>query len=285
MNRYKYLILVICILNYNSTAQSFSNYVKKKNTTNVARIDYNANPNFVLSNDLFYIHGNAVLSFFSDNLDIAVSLSSDRQYNNYYILDITIQNKSTNNIDINPKNIYGYIIRKGKADVADVLSHSQFMKTIKHSQNWQAFGKAFSEYREANNAGKSTTNTRSSSYGNYIGSSRTNYQNQYGNNLGHSNTIGNILGHSTTNSTTQTENGAVKYLAKQNAKQNVEALKNKQSKIRNILNQGYLKRHTLRPQETIRGNVNITYSKSDRVEIIIPINGKEYVFIWDKETK
>ena len=77
----------------------------------------------------------------------------------------------------------------------------------------------------------------------------------------------------------------MKYLAKQNAKQNVEALKNKQSKIRNVLNQGYLKRHTLRPQETIRGNVNITYSKSDRVEIIIPINGNEYVFIWDKETK
>ena len=157
------------------------------------------------------------------------------------------------------------------------------MKKVKTSQTWQAIGKSIAEHSAAADAGKTTTNTSSSTYGSYSGSSRTNYSDNYGRNIGSSRSTGNFSGTSTTNSTSTTIDGGAQYMASQNADRNVKEFTKQQSNISNMLNQGYLKRNTLKNQDYIRGNINIKYRKADEIEIVVPVNGVDYIFLWDKD--
>lgn len=212
-----------------------------------------------------------------------MNLSKERQYGKYYIADIGIYNNTSQSINFNPKEIQATITKKGKVKEAEVLSHSEYMKNVKRKQTWQAIGKSMAESSAASEAGKTTTNTNSSSYGSYSGSSKTNYSNSYGSNIGSSRSTGTISGSSNTKSTSTTTDGRAQYMANQNAARNVQDFKNQQGNISNMLNEGYLKRNTLKSQDYIRGNVNIKYRKADEVEIVVPINGKNYTFIWDKD--
>ena len=45
--------------------------------------------------------------------------------------------------------------------------------------------------------------------------------------------------------------------------------------------EGYLKRTTIYPGETISGYVNIEYKKARSITVVIDINGADYIFPWD----
>ena len=238
---------------------------------------------FLFAQDISYIDGKPFLSFIDEEIEISMNLSKERQYGKYYIADIGIYNNTNQSINLNPKEIYATITKKGKTKEAEVLSHSEYMKKVKTKQTWKAIGKSMSEHSNASEAGKTTTNTTSSSYGSYSGSSKTNYSDNYGGNIGSSRSTGSISGSSRTNSSSTTTDGTAQYMAKQNAERKVQDFTNEQGKISNMLNQGYLKRHTLKSQDYIRGNINIKYRRADEIEIVVPVNGRDYIFIWDKD--
>ncbi|MAU35813.1 MAG: hypothetical protein CMD14_00380 [Flavobacteriales bacterium] len=240
-------------------------------------------PFCIVAQEISYFDGKAFLTYYNAEVEVSINLSKERQYGKYYIADIGIYNNTNQSFNFNPSDIKATIIRKGKAKEGEVLSHKEYMKKVKTSQTWQAIGKSIAEHSAAADAGKTTTNTSSSTYGSYSGSSRTNYSDNYGRNIGSSRSTGNFSGTSTTNSTSTTIDGGAQYMASQNADRNVKEFTKQQSNISNMLNQGYLKRNTLKNQDYIRGNINIKYRKADEIEIVVPINGVDYIFLWDKD--
>ena len=137
-------------------------------------------PFIVFAQDISYVDGKTFLTFSNEEIEISMNLSKERQYGKYYIADIGIYNNTNQSFDFNPSEVQATIIRKGKEKQADVLSHKDYMKKVKTRQTWQAIGKSMAEHSAASEAGKTTTNTSSSTYGSYSGSSRTNYSNSYG---------------------------------------------------------------------------------------------------------
>ena len=240
-------------------------------------------PFIVFAQDISYVDGKTFLTFSNEEIEVSMNLSKERQYGKYYIADIGIYNNTNQSFDFNPSEVQATIIRKGKEKQADVLSHKDYMKKVKTRQTWQAIGKSMAEHSAASEAGKTTTNTSSSTYGSYSGSSRTNYSNSYGGNIGSSRSTGTISGSSRTNSSSTTIDGGAQYMASQNADRNVKEFTSQQSNISKMLNQGYLKRNTLKNQNYMRGNLNIKYRKADEIEIVVPVNGKDYIFLWDKD--
>ena len=239
-------------------------------------------PFIVFAQDITYLDGKTFLTFSNEEIEISMNLSKERQYGKYYIADIGIYNKSQS-FDFNPSEVQAIIFRKGKEKQAEVLSHKEYMKKVRKRQTLQAVGKSMAEHSAASQAGKITTNTSSNTYGSYSGNSRTDYSNSYGRNIGSSTSTGTIYGRSTTNSSSTTTDGRAQYMASQNANRNVKEFTNHQSNISRMLNQGYLKRNTLKNQDYIRGNLNIKYRKADEIEIVVPVNGREYIFLWDKD--
>jgi len=240
-------------------------------------------PFFMLAQEVSYIDGKAFMTFSDEMIEISMNLSKERQYGKYYIADIGIYNNTNQSFDFNPSKVEATIIRKGKQKEGEVLSHKDYMKKVKTRQTWQAVGKAMGEYSDASEAGKTTTDINSSTYGTYSGSSTTNYSNSYGGSLGSSRSTGTISGRSSTYGTSTTTDGGVQYMASQNAERKVKEFTNEQAQISKMLNQGYLKRNTLKAKDYLRGNLNIKYRKADEIEIVVPVNGKFYIFTWDQD--
>lgn len=237
----------------------------------------------LMSQETSFLDGNRYLTYFNEKAEISVNLSKDRQYGKYYILDVGIYNNTNQTYDFNPAEIRGHIVRKEKIKRAEVLSHKEYKKKIKSGQYWAAVSKAIGEHSDASKAGTSTTSTTSNTYSNYSGRSNTNYSNNYGQYTGSSNSTGYVSGYSTTNSESTTIDNNAKYKATQNANRNVQQFKTEQSKLANTLNSGYLKRNTIRPQSYIKGNINIKYSKADKLRIVVPFAGEDYIFMWEKD--
>ena len=54
--------------------------------------------------------------------------------------------------------------------------------------------------------------------------------------------------------------------------------KDKQDKIKQTLDKGYMKLNTIMNESEYVGFVNIVYKKTDGVLINVPVNGKSYLF-------
>ena len=235
----------------------------------------------VFSQQITYDSGKPFISFYDSEIEISMNLDKERQYGKYYVADIAIYNNTGRALNFNPNLIKAIYFKNDKTTVAHILSNSEYMKKVKNRQTWQAVALAMSEYSEASEAGKITNNTTSRTNGSYSGTTNTNYFNNYCENLGSSKSKTNLYGSSTTNTTTTTIDGRAKYLAEQNADRKVKEFTSKQHEISSMLNKGYLKRHTIKNREYLRGNLNIKFKKVDKIEITVPINGNEYLFIWD----
>ena len=57
------------------------------------------------------------------------------------------------------------------------------------------------------------------------------------------------------------------------------------NQIKNVLDQGYLKTNTIENSQKIFGFINIKYDDADKVKVLIPVNGKNYFFVFDVEKK
>ena len=97
----------------------------------------------------------------------------------------------------------------------------------------------------------------------------------YGNYSGNSSYYGR------SSSTTTSYNGAAAYQAQVIASNRIAAYDNALLSERAAKNEGYLKRTTIYPGETISGYINIERKKGVSMTINVDINGAIYTFPWN----
>ena len=243
--------------------------------------------------NFFYKDGSVVEYYLEDGLKVAFLLSYDENYGKYFQANLIIQNLTGRDINLKPENLYCKI-ELDEVVEGNVLSYEQYLKKVKNRQGWNAFLVGFSESLAAASAGYSAshTNTNSSTVSNSqisvdgisksveIGVSGNNvygiagktYTSAYGSAYSYSNTQ--------TKSSTASYSGTDAYWANQNARKNIANFNNQQFEIKKTLSEGYVKLNTIKNETEYQAFFNIEYIKKAKcIEVVIPINGKEYPFI------
>lgn len=211
---------------------------------------------------------------------IGMTNNEVRDYGKYFQIPIIISNNSMHPIEFNPEYITATLIDDKEVEyILKVYSAEEYMRKVRRSQNWAMALNGLAEGLAAANAGYSTSTTNSSysgyssSYGNAYAYGTGGYA--YGNYSGNST----YRGYST--STTTSYNGAAAYQAQVIANNRIAAYDNALLSERAAKDEGYLKRTTIYPGETISGYIHIERKKGISMNIDININGAIYSFPWN----
>jgi len=217
---------------------------------------------------------------YEDSINIVMYISVKRNYGKYYVVHLGIHNLIGKSFNFFPGEIKAFIYKKGIKTKGEILSDREYMKKVNHRQHFSAFLFAEGQSDAADFAGNTSSYSTSTTSGNY--NSTGNVSGNVGNTYG--SVSGNVSGYgtSTTNTVTHSSNGAASYDAHQDAQRKIKNFQNQQQKENNILNEGYFKTNTIFSGQKIFGYVNVQYQKSDSLKIIVPVNGKNYVFWWKK---
>lgn len=198
--------------------------------------------------------------YVKNGLVVSMINNKVKDYGKYYQSYIIISNHSMVPVEFDPDETKSAIFNaKGEKKELKVLSCYEYMKKVDRKQSWNSFWVALGEGLAAAGAGYSTSTTNTNTY--YNGSSNTlGLASAYGSGgyahgmySGNSTYSGSV--HST--STTVTYDRAAAYQASVMAGERLAAYDNKQLAIRNVKEQGYLKKMTIYPGETISGYINI----------------------------
>ena len=203
----------------------------------------------------------------------------------YYIFDVSVANNSGQTVDFYTNNIKAQIFHSsGKSIIKKALTNKQYQRIKNNRQNLRSALIGISGSINAANAGYSSSSTYSSGNAYISGNtnSNTDVYGSYSNYLGSLDTStrfsGNVYGSST--SYTTNYDGAAAYSAAQNEQAKLNSFINSSEEAKRRWNAEYLKNDTVFPLETTTGLINIPYFKAVRVDLIIPINGYDYIFEW-----
>lgn len=272
----------------------------------LSRMEY-INPNDFVGATPAKIYGNYASNgirysyYMYNGIILTAYFAKGDDYGKYYQVYLDIINNTDHSIAFNIENVkaQGYTFRNGieKYFALKTLSAEEYDKKVRNRQAWSVFFNALGQINAANNAGITTVNTTATT--NSYGSSYTNggysggsvytgaavgtggaavgigasaYSGRY-----YSNTYSNST--ATTNSSTVIHNGAMQYMAQQQAAQNIASYDNALAYDRANLWANYLKLNTIRPGQSYGGFFNIKYKKADRLEIKIKIDGVAYTFL------
>ena len=231
-----------------------------------------------------YKDGVAWPYYVKNGLVVAMSNNQVKDYGKYYQIYITIGNYSMQPIDFDPNETTSAIFnKKGEKIQLKVFSCEEYMKKVNRKQSWNKFWMELGEGLAAYGAGRSTSTTNtntnynmhSNTYGTASAYGSGGYA--YGRYSGHSNHSGNI----NTTSTTVTYDGAAAYQARVMASERLAAYEDKQLAIKNAKEQGYLKKTTIYPGETISGYINIQRQPGLEMYVNLYINKIPYHFTWN----
>ena len=203
----------------------------------------------------------------------------------YYIFDVSVGNNSGQPVDFYTNTIKAQIFHSsGKSIFKNALTSKQYQRIKNNRQNLRSALIGISAGLNAASAGYSTSSTYSSGNAYISGNtnSNTSIYGSYSNYLGSLDTStrfsGNVYGSSS--SYTTNYDGAAAYAASQNEQAKLDAFINASEEAKRKWNDVYLKNDTVYPLETTSGLINIPYLKAVRVDLIIPINGYDYIFEW-----
>lgn len=178
-------------------------------------------------------------------------------YGKYYQTMIFIKNLSTRNMTFIPDEINSYLVnRKNDTISLQVYTNEEFQKKVKRSQNWTMALYGFSAGLNAGSAGYSTS-----------------YSTTYSPN-----------GYAYTTMTTHYNPNAA-YQANMAANTQIITLGKLMENDRTTKEQGYLKKTTIHPNESIIGYMNIKRKKGSNLIINIPTNEYIHSFEWDVNKK
>lgn len=222
----------------------------------------------------YYNNGRKTYYYKNDDIVISAFVSIDRKYGKYYHADIIIQNFSGKDLTFNPSLITAQFTKDGELSSLEALTHGEYMKKVKNRQAWATAAIALSESIAALNAGYSSTNSSTHSSTN----SSTNYfiGGNHGTIYGNSNTYSSTYSSTYSN----TYNGAAAYAAQLNATRNINSHTNQQHQIKNQINQGYAKTHTINNYTEYLGYVNIKFTESNEIKLVVPFNNTDYTFTY-----
>lgn len=226
-----------------------------------------------------YVKENNTIYYYKHlGLLISLYLTYNKSYGKYYASNIDIQNFTGKSLLFNPYAITAktYIEKEKEYQDVEVLSFEQYNKKVKNRQAWDAALYGIAEGLAASGAGHSSSTTYFSEHG---------YTNSYasasgfvGNTYGYANASASSYSTAYGKSNTQSYNGAAAYAAQQNAVNNVNTYLDAQYKIKEQINEGYVKSNTLRNQTEYTGYFNIKHFNNNNMIINIPINGTTYAF-------
>ena len=234
-------------------------------------------------------NGTTKLYYLENGISVTCSINYLNSYGKYFAINLEIENLTGKSFLFNPSDIVSYltvfqvdkktkIISTKEQFKGRIFSYEDYYKKVNNKQNWQSFLNAFGESYNAQMAGRSSsvTTTSVSGYSNTYGSIydyygkvpvTTNYSAR-----------GSYGGSAT--SVTNSYNGAAAYAARQLAEKKIQKFDEQLYKIKSEINRGYLKLNTIEHGERMIGTVNLLYTKSDQVELLIPVNGKYYYFVF-----
>lgn len=227
-----------------------------------------------------YRNGEAWPYYLNDGIMIAMTNTEVNDYGKYYRIYINLTNNSLFPIEFDPSDAVAILTdKKGKEIALEVQTAQQYDKRIRRTQMWEEALVGFANGLAAANAGYSTSTTTSSysghsnSYGSASAYGTGGYA--YGSYSGHSNYYG------SSTSTTRTYDAGAAYQAQLAASQNMAYMSESNYKVRQARQEGYLKRTTIRPGESISGYFNIKRKKGDSLVITLNIAGAKYQFPWN----
>lgn len=227
-----------------------------------------------------YKDGEAWPYYNKNGIMIGMTNNEVRDYGKYFQIPIIIANNSMYPIEFEPNNITASLIdKKGNERILKVYSAAEYMKKVRRSQNWAMALNGLAEGLAAANAGysSSTTNSSYSGYSSSYGSASAYGSGGYA----YGNYSGNSSYYGRSSSTTTSYNGAAAYQAQVIASNRIAAYDNALLSERAAKNEGYLKRTTIYPGETISGYINIERKKGVSMTINVDINGAIYTFPWN----
>lgn len=227
-----------------------------------------------------YRDGEAWPYYINDGILIAMTNTETNDYGKYYRIYINLTNNSFYPIEFDPAESIAILTDKKGNDVAlEIQSAQQYDKRIRRTQMWEEALTGFAQGLAAANAGYSTSTTTSSysgsSYSRGTASAYGSGGYAYGSYSGSSNYYG------SSTSTTRTYDAGVAYAAQMQASQNMAAMSENNFQIRQARQEGYLKRTTINPGESISGYFNIKRKKGETLMITLNIAGAEYQFPWN----
>lgn len=228
-----------------------------------------------------YKDGHQYKIYDANGLVLMASYKEVKDYGRYYQVQISLSNNSLFEIEFDPSYISANLTnQKGELTDLDVLSADEYIKKVKRAQDWEAALMGLAVGLSSMGAGTTTTTTTTYDNGSiYSNGSVSSYGNAgYGSGSYSDNTY-----YSETSTSYTTEYDATKafqtqvLLNKQLASYSSSLERDRVSK-----NEGYLKRSTIYPGETIIGYINIKRGKrGTMLDISIPINSIHYKFSWD----
>ncbi len=244
----------------------------------VMKIDVNTNEPIWESPSLeerqIYYEDGVSWPYYSKNgVEVMMSNTMVKDYGKYYKIKIIISNNSLLPIEFDPiiSVAATSIDKKDNTESIKVYSSDEYMKKVRTAQNWQAALVGLAEGMAAYNAGYSTSTTRTNTY-----SSGSAYA--YGSGGSASATYS---GRSSSVSTTKQYDANAAYQAQVIASNRLANFDQALLSERQIKEEGYFKKTTIYPTETISGYVNIARSNKDvSMSVTVNINGAEYVFNW-----
>lgn len=244
--------------------------------------------------------GTVYTYYLNNGIVLTAHFAKGKNYGKYYQVYLDIINNTDHSIAFNITNVeaQGYTIKKEVPTyfALETLSADEYDKKVRNRQAWNSFFNAWGQASAANNAGTTTVNTSTttSSYGSshtsggYSGGSVSaaaavgtggaavgvgasayagrSYSDTYSSNT------------TTTNSSTVIHDGAIQYMAQQQAAQNIAAYDEALAYDRANLWENYLKVNTIKSGEAYGGFFNIKYKKADGLVIKIKIDGVVYTF-------
>lgn len=209
---------------------------------------------------LEYKDGEAWPYYNKNGIMIGMTNNEVRDYGKYFQIPIIIANNSMYPIEFEPNNVTASLIdKKGNERELKVYSATEYMKKVRRSQNWAMALNGLAEGLAAANAGysNSTTNSSYSGYSSSYGSASAYGSGGYA----YGNYSGNSSYYGRSSSTTTSYNGAAAYQAQVIASNRIAAYDNALLSERAAKNEGYLKRTTIYPGETISGTLILNVRK------------------------
>lgn len=214
---------------------------------------------------------------------LAVTCDVVNDYGKWFRITVNVSNHTLVPFDFGCQNFYATVKKKnGKEVRLNVYDANLYMKKVKSSQNAAMIAASIGEGLAAAAAGfsSSTTTSRtnysgsSSSYGSAsaIGSGGFAYASGYGKS--------NYRGSSTTVTTTNSYDGFAAYQASVIASNRLASMQDAMWQERNQRYEGYLKRSTVRPGESVSGYVNIMRDKGESLRLVVELYGSSYEFNW-----
>lgn len=215
---------------------------------------------------------------------LALTCERVKDYGFWFRITVNVSNHTLVPFDFGCQNFNATLKKKnGKEIRLNVYDANLYMKKVRSAQNASLIAASIGAGLAAAAAGfSSSTSTSRTSYSgsaSAYGSASAFGSGGYAHASGYGSSV--FSGSSETVTSTTSYNGFAAFQAGIIASNQIASMRDAMWQERNQRYEGYLKRSTIRPGETVSGYLNIMREKGESLKLIVSLYGAEYEFDWD----